>query len=517
MSLLDIAKLPTSENSAILLHPSDNVAIARVPIAAGFALRVAGGVVTSRAPIPAGHKVALRAVAKGENLIRYGQRIGRASRAIDAGDHVHTHNVTFEEIAFEYEFPAGEIAISAPPDDVPMFQGFARADGRAGTRNYIAVVAASNCAAHTAELIAQSFAGETLPESVDGVVAFPHGEGCGHTLGPDTVQLQRTLAGVLDHPNVSAAVILGLGCEVNQIDHYLGAHDSKAAPRAESLVGMTLQASGGTRGTIDAARREIARMIERAAEERRTSIPASKLIVGLNCGGSDSFSGITANPALGVCSDLLAQAGGAAVLAETTEIFGAEHLLVRRARNRAVAEKLLEFVRGYKKYLSRFEGSGFDDNPSPGNKEGGLTNILEKSLGAVAKAGTSPLNQVVDYAERVTAPGFVFMNTPGYDPVSLTGLAAGGCNLIAFTTGRGSAIGFPTIPVVKIASNSNTYRRMRDNMDINAGRIADGEASVAEVGHEIFDLLLRAASGERTASERLGHHEFVPWRIGPVL
>jgi altronate hydrolase len=277
-----------------------------------------------------------------------------------------------------------------------------------------------------------------------------------------------------------------------------------------------LQSSGGTRATIEAARLEIGRMMERAADEQRRETPASKIVVGLNCGGSDSFSGITANPALGYCCDLLAEIGGTAVLAETTEIFGAEHLLVRRARNRQVAERLLEFVRGYKQYLTRFGGS-FDDNPSPGNKEGGLTNILEKSLGAVAKAGTSPLNEVVDYAERVSAPGFVFMNTPGYDPVSLTGLAAGGVNLIAFTTGRGSAIGFPSIPVIKIASNSNTYKRMRDNMDVNGGRIGDGEATVTGIGREIFDLLLRVASGERTASERLGHKEFVPWRIGPVL
>jgi altronate hydrolase len=237
----------------------------------------------------------------------------------------------------------------------------------------------------------------------------------------------------------------------------------------------------------------------------------------LNCGGSDSFSGITANPALGFCSDLLAEMGATAVLAETPEIFGAEHLLVRRAKNRAVAERLLEVIAQYKAYLLQFAGSSFDDNPSPGNKEGGLTNILEKSLGAVAKSGTSPLNEVLDYAERIKGPGFAFMNTPGYDPVSLSGLAAGGANLIAFTTGRGSAIGFPSIPVVKIATNSSMFRRMRDNMDVNAGRIADGLASVEDVGREILDLVLRVASGERIAAERNGHREFVPWRIGPVL
>src|SRR5580692_6699585 len=512
MGLLEITKLPTAENAVIHLHPSDNIAIARVALSPGQQLRVEGSTITVEDPIAAGHKVALAAVAAGEHIVRYGQVMGRARIRIEPGRHVHTHNVAFEELSFTYDYPAGELAIASHHRDVPTFRGYLRDDGRAGTRNYIAVVAASNCAAHTAEWIASSYDKTSLPEGVDGVVAFPHGDGCGQSPGPDLAQLRRTLGGVLNHPNVSAAIILGLGCEVNQIDHYLGS----GTPRTDRLIGMTLQNSGGTRATVDAARRTIDKWIERAAAEQRVPIPASKISVGLNCGGSDSFSGITANPALGVACDLLAQAGASFVLAETTEIFGAEHLLVRRARNRAVAEKLLGFVDGYKKYLARFEGS-FDDNPSPGNKEAGLTNILEKSLGAVAKAGTTPLNDAIDYAERVTVPGFSFMNTPGHDPVSLTGLGAGGVNLIAFTTGRGSAIGFPTIPVLKIATNSVMYHRMKDNMDVNAGRIAEGEASVAEVGHEIFDALLRVASGERTASERLGHQEFVPWRIGPVM
>jgi altronate hydrolase len=509
--LLEIAKMPTAENSVIQLHATDNVAIARVPISAGSELKVDGQALTVREPIPAGHKIALAHIPQGGIVRRYGQIIGRASQTIAPGSHVHTHNLAFEELHFNYEFPAGEIPLPARRT-TPTFLGYRRQDGSVGTRNYIAVVAASNCAAHTAELIARSFDGESLPPNVDGVVAFPHGEGCGHTIGPDTEQLRRTLAGVLAHPNVSAAVILGLGCEVNQISHYLGPN----APRDNRLVGMTLQSSGGTRGAVAAARTEIARLIEGCASEQRVEVPANRIVLGLNCGGSDSFSGITANPALGVCSDMLAEIGATSVLAETTEIFGAEHLLVRRARNRQVAEKLLSFIEGYKQYLRRFHGS-FDDNPSPGNKEGGLTNIIEKSLGAVAKAGTSPLTDAVDYAEPLRTPGFVFMNTPGYDPVSLTGLAAGGCNLIAFTTGRGSAIGFPSVPVLKISSNSNTYRRMQDNMDINAGAIADGDKSVQEVGREIFDMLLRVASGEKTCAERLGHQEFVPWRIGPVL
>jgi altronate hydrolase len=511
MSLLQISKVPTAENSAIHLHPADNIAVARVPLAPGVELRIDGAPLTVRSNIPAGHKIAVRPISAGESVVRYGQVMGRARTTIEAGEHVHTHNVGFEELSFEYQFPSGDIEASVPTN-VPSVLGYQREDGRAGTRNYIAVVAASNCAAHTAEQIAASYRMEDLPPGVDGVVAFPHGEGCAHTIGPDTEQLRRTLAGVLDHPNVAGAIILGLGCETNQIDHYLGPN----APKSGRLVGLTVQGSGGTRGTVEAARRAIAPMMERAADEKRVPLPASKIVLGLNCGGSDSFSGITANPALGYCSDLLAEIGASSVLAETTEIFGAEHLLVQRARNRETAERLLSFVDKYKKYLRQFGGS-FDDNPSPGNKAGGLTNILEKSLGAVAKAGTSPLMQAVDYAERVTSPGFVFMNTPGYDPASLTGLAAGGSNVIAFTTGRGSAIGFPTIPVVKISSNSFTFERMRDNMDINAGRIADGEAGVQQVGREIFDMILRVASGERTAAEILGHKEFVPWRIGPVL
>jgi altronate hydrolase len=513
MSLLDIAKLPTAENSAILLSAADNVAIARVPLSPGQVLRIAGTEIRVTEAIPMGHKVALRAMRPGDSFRRYGQPIGVATREVEPGQHVHTQNLAFEDHATEFRFPAADQAFPEPPAGGPTWMGYLREDGRAGTRNYIAVVAASNCAAHTAELIAESYRGETLPPNIDGVAAFPHGEGCGHTIGPDTDQLRRTLGGVLNHPNVAGAIILGLGCEVNQIDHYLGPN----APRTNRLVGMTLQGEGGTRAALESARKAIAAMMEQVASEARVEMPLSKIVLGLNCGGSDSFSGITANPALGWCSDRLAESGGTAVLAETTECFGAEHLLVERARNRQVAERFLGFIESYRRYLRQFEGSNFNDNPSPGNKEGGLSNILEKSLGAMTKAGTSMMADAVDYAERIQSPGFVFMNTPGYDPVSLTGLAAGGANLIAFTTGRGSAIGFPTIPVLKIATNTPMYKRMKDNMDVNAGRIADGEDTVPGVGEEIFRLMLRVASGEQTCAERLGHKEFVPWRIGPVL
>jgi len=509
--LFQINSPATEQNAVILLHPEDNVAVARVPLCAGQTIEVSSAVITVVNAIPAGHKVAIQRIQIRQPVRRYGETIGVASTDIEAGEHVHEHNLAFHP--FEHGYTSAPRSSTAKRSTASFF-GYLREDGRAGTRNYIAVVAASNCAAHTAELVARSFEQESLPANVDGVVAFPHGDGCAQTIGPDTEQLQRTLEGVLDHPNVAAAIILGLGCEVNQIDHYLGKRDRVSASR---LVGLTLQESGGTRGAVERCRAEIRNFIDAATAMRRTELPASALVLGLNCGGSDSFSGITANPALGYCSDLIVREGGTVVLAETTEIFGAEHLLLRRAKDDFTAKKLLDCVNSYKAYLRQFGSSSFNDNPSPGNKKGGLTNIVEKSLGAVAKAGTSTLEDVIGYSERIRSRGFVFMNTPGYDPASLAGLAAGGVNLIAFTTGRGSAIGFPTVPVLKISSNSDTFRRMPDNMDVNAGRITDGLSSVEDVGREIFESLLKLASGEKSKAELLGHHEFVPWKIGPVL
>ncbi|MGI8959125.1 MAG: UxaA family hydrolase [Bryobacteraceae bacterium] len=510
MQLFEINPAATQQNSVILLHPDDNVAVARLPLSPGQRIEARTAVVTALNAIPPGHKIAIDSIQSGQPVRRYGEVIGLARINIEPGEHVHEHNLAFHPVEHSFTYTPRP---SPSKLSTASFLGYLRDDGRAGTRNYIAVVAASNCAAHTVELIARSFEQECLPANVDGVVAFPHGDGCAQTIGPDTEQLQRTLEGVLDHPNVAAAVILGLGCEVNQIDHYLGKSNGRSA---KSLVGLTVQESGGTRGAVEKARAEIRTFIDAAADMRRTELPASALVLGLNCGGSDSFSGITSNPALGYCSDLIVREGGTVVLAETTEIFGAEHLLLRRAKDEETARKLLDCVNYYKAYLRQFGGS-FNDNPSPGNKKGGLTNIIEKSLGAVAKAGTTTLEDVVGYSERIRSRGFVFMNTPGYDPASLAGLAAGGVNLIAFTTGRGSAIGFPTVPTLKISSNSDTFRRMPDNMDVNAGRIADGSSTIEDVGQEIFDSLLRIACGEKSKAEVLGHHEFVPWRIGPVL
>lgn len=356
-----------------------------MPLSAGCVVRVAGSEIVLLDPVPAGHKVALRVIETDAVVMRYGQPIGWAIRRIEPGAHVHTHNLQFREPSSAYEFPEREIAEPPAPKDAPVFLGYPRADGRAGTRNYIALVAASNCAAHTVEAAARSFEGERLPDNVDGVVAFPHGHGCGGVAGHDGELLRRTIAGILDHPNVFAAVLAGLGCEVNQVDPYLEAE----AARRGRLTGLALQSCGGTSATVEAIRRDVAPLIRQAAAERRVKTPASKIVLGLNCGGSDSFSGITANPALGVCSDLLVEFGGTAVLAETPEIFGAEHLLVKGAASRGAAEKLLSFIEWYKTYVGLFGGS-LDDNPAFGNKEGGLSNIVEKSLGAVAKGGSSP-------------------------------------------------------------------------------------------------------------------------------
>lgn len=504
---VDAAALDTA---VIRLHPLDNIVVACRAVTEGQLLDVAGQEVRVVQAIPCGHKIALLPIDAGMPVLRYGEFIGRAARRIDPGEHVHVQNLRYEEPCIGDDFAQEERIPPIPDPNGPRFFGFLRPDGRAGTRNYIAVAAASNCAAHVVGLVADSYREVALPESVDGVVAFCHGDGCGHSIGPDTEQLSRTIAGLIDHPNVSGAVLIGLGCEVNHIGLYHGLHDP------DRLITLDIQSSGGTESTVGLARREVDRQIKRAVTEKRVELPISKIVLGLNCGGSDSFSGVSANPSLGVCADVLAGFGGTAVLAETPEISGGVHLLARRARNRAVAERLFDQVRSYAAYLQRF-GSNFDDNLSPGNKEGGLTNILEKSLGAITKSGTSSLIDVYDYAARMESPGLLFMNTPAYDPVSLTGLGAGGVNLIAFTTGRGSAIGFPTIPVIKIASNSALCRQMAGNIDVNAGTVLDGMQTIEEVGREIFALIVRVASGERTRSEKLGHAEFVPWRIGPVL
>lgn len=502
------------------LNIKDNVCVARAPVQAGEEVVVEGHKVIAREAIQPGHKIALRPISTGQKVFKYGETIGKAIRDIQPGEWIHTHNIEPDFSGKEYEY-ATQAPVTEPMDrdEAGTFMGYLRENGDVGTRNYIAVIATSNCSSHVATEIAyelRNIGQET--DGVDGVVAIPHQEGCGHSQGEDTWQLERTIAGMIYHPNVGAVLMVSLGCEVNQISKYIGTTQlgQQSFRKGKLIVGLEMQSSGGTRRTVEAGVAQVKQLIEHCRQMKRTTQPMSRILLGTNCGGSDAFSGISANPALGRASDLLVRAGGTSVLAEIPECMGAEHLLTRRSADEATGRRVIEVMEWYQNYLRRF-GGGWDDNPSPGNKAGGLTNITEKSLGAVAKGGTTALTGVFAYAQRVDRSGFVLMNTPGYDPVSLTGIAAGGANMICFTTGRGSAIGFPVVPVIKIASNSRIADRMADNIDINAGTIVDGQTSIQDVGQNIFETIRRVASGERTKSEMLGHQEFVPWRIGPVL
>ncbi|MFZ4629365.1 MAG: UxaA family hydrolase [Blastocatellia bacterium] len=510
----------TKPEMVIVLHPADNVAVARVPIAEGTEVVAGPHRITARQTITPGQKVALCPIHAGERVRKYGEVIGEATTEIAPGEWVHTQNVLPDFNGKDYEFATQTpVTQYMTPEEAGTFDGYLRENGDVGTRNYIAVIATSNCSSHVTEEIARrcrDVRRET--HGVDGVVAIPHQEGCGHTQGEDTWQLERTIAGMIYHPNVGAVLMVSLGCEVNQLSNYIGSTQlgQQHFRKGKLIVGLEMQSSGGTSRTVDQGVAQVHELIAHCREMKRTPQPMSRILLGTNCGGSDAFSGISANPALGHASDLLVRAGGTTVLAEIPECMGAEHLLTRRAIDEATGRKVIEVMEWYQAYLRRF-GGGWNDNPSPGNKAGGITNICEKSLGAVAKGGTTALTGVFAYAERINQPGFVLMNTPGYDPISLTGLAAGGATVLCFTTGRGSAIGNPVAPVIKISSNSRIARIMEDNIDINAGRIVDGQATIEEVGREIYEMIRRVASGEETKSERLGHQEFVPWRIGPVL
>jgi altronate hydrolase len=467
--------------------------------------------------IARGHKFALHSVAIGEQVRKYGQTIGRATIAIAAGDHVHTHNLGMDSSAKNHRFGTARAVLPTPPLPVPTFRGYQRADGRVGTRNYIGIVTSVNCSATAANLIANSFRESDLAEfdNVDGVMALTHHSGCGIITGSEGAQvLLRTLRGYAAHPNFSGILVVGLGCEMVPVDSLINDH---SFPTDTLVSTMNIQSEGGVRATVAEGVARIRAMLPEINRRQRVPVPVSELVLGLNCGGSDGYSGITANPALGVASDLLVAYGGTSILAETPEIFGAEHLLTSRAVSPAVAERLLERIQWWEAYAAHGGGS-LDNNPSPGNKAGGLTTILEKSLGAVAKGGQADLCAVYEYAEQVTTRGLVFMDTPGYDPVSVTGIIAGGATVVCFTTGRGSVFGAKPTPSIKLATNTEMYNAMPDDMDLNAGRIVDGTATLAEVGAEIFELIIRVASGEMTVSEELGvgQEEFVPWQFGTV-
>lgn len=467
--------------------------------------------------IPRGHKMAAQPIAKGEAVRKYANLIGYAAEDIAQGAHVHTHNLEFRAVDTEYEFGTNLRPV-APATTQDTFQGYHRANGRVGTRNYIAVLTSVNCSATAARQIAAHFTPDKLADypNVDGVVAFVHGTGC--AMGGDGTGfevLQRTLWGYARNPNVGGVLLAGLGCEMMQIDWLIEAYGLTPGPLFQT---MNIQDVGGLRRCVELGVSKITAMLPEVNKATRETAPASELMVALQCGGSDAWSGVTANPAVGHACDLLVAQGGTGVLAETPEVYGAEHLLTARAHDRATGDKLIDLIHWWEDYTARNRGS-MDNNPSPGNKAGGLTTILEKSLGAVAKGGTTPLMGVYKYAEPVTARGFTFMDSPGYDPASVTGQIASGCTLVCFTTGRGSAFGAKPSPSMKVATNTEMYTRLHEDMDVNAGTILSEGRSVEEVGREIYQMWLRMASGEVSKSEAqgLGDHEFVPWQIGAVM
>ncbi|NVO23208.1 altronate dehydratase [Donghicola sp. C2-DW-16] len=493
----------------VRLSDADNVVTAKSPLEIGEegATQI----------IPRGHKMATTDIAKGAPVLKYAQLIGYAACDIKAGEHVHVHNLEFRNVDMEYEFSTNlRPAPEATTQDT--FMGYRRATGRVGTRNYIAVLTSVNCSATAARMIAQHFTPERLADypNIDGVVAFVHGTGC--AMGGDGTGfelLQRTLWGYARNPNVGGVLMAGLGCEMMQIDWLIEAYGLTPGPL---FATMNIQDVGGLRKTVELGIEKITAMLPVVNEAQRTECPASELMVALQCGGSDAWSGITANPAVGYACDLLVAQGGTGVLAETPEIYGAEHLLTARCVDRKVGDKLIDLIHWWEDYTAR-NGGSMDNNPSPGNKKGGLTTILEKSLGAAAKGGTTPLTGVYKYAEPVTAKGFTFMDSPGYDPASVTGQIASGCNLVCFTTGRGSAFGAKPSPSMKVATNTEMYNRLHEDMDVNAGTIISDGKTVEEVGREIYEMWLRMASGEKTKSELmgLGDYEFVPWQVGAVM
>ena len=501
----------------IRLHPNDNVVVARVDVGMGTVVPSEG--FTSRSQVPAGHKIAARAIRAGEAILKYNVVIGFAAADIPAGTYVHSHNVSFREFDRDYAH-ASEYQPTPvlPESEQAKFMGYVRSDGQVGTRNYIGILSTVNCSATVVHKVAEWFTEERLEDfpNVDGVVGLSHGLGCGMEMSGEPMDLlRRTIGGYARHPNFAGVLIIGLGCERNQLSGLMAQQGLQANPRLQTFV---MQESGGTRKTIEAAVQAVQAMLPRANDVHRVPVSAKHLKVGLQCGGSDGFSSITANPALGAAMDILVRHGGTAILSETPEIYGVEHTLTRRAVSRAVGEKLVERIRWWKEEYSPGRDVQINGAVSPGNNMGGLANIFEKSLGSSMKGGTTGLMEVYRYAEPVTQPGFVFMDTPGFDPCSATGQIAGGANMILFTTGRGSMFGAKPVPSVKLATNTPMYERLTEDMDHNCGTILDGTRTLPENAQEIFELTLRIASGERSKSELLGlgDHEFVPWNIGVV-
>lgn len=514
MALIETARKQTL-GPFLRLHPNDNVAVARSAAPAGTPVGDTG--LVTREAVPAGHKVALADVAAGAPFRKYDVVIGFAAADVPAGSYVHSHNIAFRDVAHDYAHASEFRPLGLVPErERATFRGIVRPDGRVATRNYIGVVSTVNCSATVAKRIAAWFTPERLAAypNVDGVVALTHGLGCAMEMtGEPMAILRRTLGGYIRHPNMAAAVVVGLGCERNPVDELFADEGLSAGPLLGCFV---MQDAGGTRSTIEAGIAAVRDMLPVVDRVVRQPVPASHLMVGLQCGGSDGFSSITANPALGAAVDILTRHGGTAILSETAEIYGVEHTLTRRAATREIGEALVARLRWWKDEYSVGRDTQINGRVTQGNAAGGLANILEKSLGSAMKGGTGPLMAVYRYAEAVRAAGLVFMDTPSFDPISVTGQVAGGANLIAFTTGRGSCFGSVPAPTLKLATNTPMYRRLADDMDINCGAILDGDETIESMGRAIFERFLAVASGERTRSEELGvgADEFVPWQAG---
>jgi len=520
-TMSQFGEVPLSDK-AIIIHSQDNVAVAKTAIGFGTVLKLNGTKVSVAQTVQPGHKIALQPIPEGQPVVRYGQVIGLATENIAQGATIHVHNMTIDRLQRQYELCTAFRPVQFLKElEVPRFLGYQRNWGGVGTRNYVAVLSTVICSSHPANLIGRHFENMFKEDpNFDGVVAITHQEGCGGEKGEDMAQLLRIYHGVMYHPNVAGVLVLGLGCEESNVECLQGCSSSLPMNlqnnSKDRVRYLTVQGAGGTTRTVRQGIEIVEELVGKARSHRRSEVPASEVLLGLNCGGSDAYSGISANPALGHASDLLVKCGGTTVLPETPEIYGAEHLLVRGASSSKAATDLLRIIERYKRYVGSMGGT-LDDNPAPGNKAGGISNIVEKSLGAVLKAGTTPLNAVVDYAEPVKDKGFVIMDSPGYDTPSVSGLVSSGVNVVCFTTGRGTPTGNPIVPVIKIATNTRMFHHMEENMDVNAGTIIDGEESIEQVGKRIFDKILSVASGERAKNEITGHREFAIWRTGPML
>jgi altronate hydrolase len=497
----------TGQHRVVRIHPADNVAVAVDPLAAGdtFVVDKTREAVTA---IPAGHKVALAPIAEGEAVIKYGFPIGRATTRIEPGEWVHSHNLATAlsgTVEYEWHQHATEKREGVPS---PTWEGYRRKDGRVGTRNEIWVLNTVGCVNHAAERIAK-LAADRFADEVDGVHAFSHPYGCSQ-LGDDLRNTQRVLGELMRHPNAGGVLLLGLGCENNQVESLMnvaGDVDQSRLVVFNTQDVMDEIAEGGS---------GVGKLVERMANDRRETVPASDLILGHKCGGSDGFSGITANPLVGRIADRLSAMGGGVILTEVPEMFGAEQVLMDRAQDESVFRLIVSMINDFKKYFES-HGQPIYENPSPGNKAGGLTTLEEKSLGAIQKGGRAPVMRVLRYGEPASVGGLSLLESPGNDGISSTAMTVSGATLLLFTTGRGTPLGFP-VPTIKIASNSELAAKKPHWIDFNAGALLDGQESMDSLADKLFALVLDVASGRKLArNEEQGYREIAIWKEGVTL